>query len=289
MPDRRLLATVLLGAALAACSSAAAPSPTPTGAPHGTATAAASSPSPGAALIPVAGRPPSGDTPWYLTIGDSVTFGFSVDPARLGANSSWALQLEPLLAASGRAWSLYDTACPSERTDTYTTLCPGRRQVPFLATTSQHDAAMAAITAHPATLRAVFVQLGSNDLLQGFRRAGTVEAMVATLRPALTRIVTELRAAAPGVPVILCNYYNPLANLQPATRAQLATVNAMVAEVAAATHARLADFFAAVDTSAAVPDPHLCDFVDCAHGDVHPTVAGQARLARAALAALGSP
>jgi lysophospholipase L1-like esterase len=114
---------------------------------------------------------------------------------------------------------------------------------------SQHDAAMAAITAHRTTLRAILVGLGSNDLLDGERHGATVAQMSA----ALTRIVTELRAAVAGV--------------------------------AHATGAHVADVHAAIDTSTAVPDPALCTYVDCAHGDVHPTVAGHARLAAAALAA----
>ncbi|HXA28169.1 MAG TPA: SGNH/GDSL hydrolase family protein [Candidatus Angelobacter sp.] len=281
-----LLAVLGLGAVLAGCGSGPAAPPS-TVAPSATASASASAlPRALGGLIPVAGQAPVGDQPWYLAAGDSVTFGFTVDPSRFGVNSSWALQLQPLLAASGRTWSLYDTACPSERTTTYYTLCPGRSQVPFLATTSQHDAAIAAAGLHRASLRAVFVDLGSNDLLDGLRHGATVAAMSAALTSALTRMVDEFHAAAPGVPVILCNFYNPLANLEPATRAQLLTVNAAVAAVATATGARLADFFSAIDTSTAVPDPHLCDYVDCAHGDVHPTVAGQARLARAALAAL---
>jgi lysophospholipase L1-like esterase len=283
----RFAALAVLAGLLAACGSAAAPS-RPTPAP--TQSAVASPSGSGAnslfSVVPVAGHAPSGSEPWYLAVGDSVTFGFSIDPARFGVNSSWPQQLQPLLAASGRAWSLYDTACPSERTDTYLTLCPGRSQVPFLATTSQHDAAMAAVSTHHGTLHAIFVDLGSNDLLRGLRSGATVDTMTATLRTALTRIVTELQAAAPGVPVILCNFYNPLANLQPATRPQLATVNAMVASVAAATHVRLADFFAAVNATPDATDPQLCTYVDCAHGDVHPTVAGQARLAQAALRAL---
>jgi lysophospholipase L1-like esterase len=109
---------------------------------------------------------------------------------------------------------------------------------------------------------------------------------VTALRTALTRIVTELQAAAPGVPLVLANFYNPLANLDPATQPQIATVNAMVADVARTTGAHLADFFGAVDSVTTGTDPHLCDYVDCAHGDIHPTVAGQAKLARAALAAL---
>jgi lysophospholipase L1-like esterase len=239
--------------------------------------------------IPVAGHPPVAGAPWFLTIGDSITFGFTLDPARSGVNSSWALQLQALLAAQGRPWQLYDTACVSERTDTYYTRCPGRARTPFLAGTSQHDAAISAIAAHPAGLRAVFVDLGSNDLLRALRRDIPVDTAIAGLRAALARIVTELRAAAPGVLVILCNYYDPLANLEPSTVAQAMAVNAMVAAVAAETGARLADFFAAINTPAATPDRQLCRWVDCAHGDIHPTVAGQARLARAALAALGPP
>jgi len=255
-----------------------APTPTPLRTPQAGATG----------IVPVAGHAPVGSQPWYLAVGDSVTSGFTLDPSRAGVNSAWALQLQPLLAASGRDWSLYDTACPSERTATYFTLCPGRASVPFLATTSQHDAAMAAITAHRATLKAIFVDLGSNDLLDGERHGSTVAQMSAALTAALTRIVTELRGAAPSVPVILCNFYDPFANLQPATRAQLVQVNATVAAVARATGAHLADFYSAIDTSTAVPDPSLCTYVDCAHGDVHPTVAGHARLAAAALAALNA-
>src|SRR5258708_18423953 len=107
---RPLLAPLLLAAALtvlAACSSATPPAPA-------TATAAQSPSLPEAPLtpagdIPVAGHAPVAGTPWYLAIGDSVTFGFSLDPARAGVNSSWALQLQGLLAASGRPWQLYDT------------------------------------------------------------------------------------------------------------------------------------------------------------------------------------
>jgi lysophospholipase L1-like esterase len=283
-----VLAGLLGAAGLAACGSAGA-----TPSPAGTAAAPTPSPAPTATLalparfsIPVAGQPPVAGTPWYLAVGDSVTFGFTVDPARAGTNSSWALQLQGLLTASGRPWKLYDTACTSERTDTYYTRCPARAQVPFLADSSQHDAAMAAVTAHRRDLRAVFVDLGSNDLLQSLRRGVPAATEIAALRVGLTHIVSEFRGAAPGVPVILCNFYNPLSNLSPTTRPQVAAVNAMVAQVATATGARVADFYDAVDTTATGTDPHLCDYVDCAHGDIHPTVAGHARLARAALAAL---
>jgi lysophospholipase L1-like esterase len=290
MPGHRrplLLAMAGLAGALTACSGGApavgqagaggTPAPSP-GLPQASAPAGS---------IPVAGHAPVAGVPWYLAIGDSITFGYSADPARAGVNSSWALLLQPMLAASGRPWQLYDTACVAERTDTYYTRCPGRALTPFLADTSQHDAALAAITAHRADLRAIFVDLGSNDLLRALQRQATLPAATSALRTALTRIVRELRAAAPGVPVIICNYYNPFANIDPATRPQVTAVNAVVSQVAAAQHARLADFYAAVDASTPGVDSHLCKWVDCAHGDIHPTVAGQQRMARVALQALG--
>jgi lysophospholipase L1-like esterase len=291
MPVRLRLLPAVAIALLTACSSTAALPVRPPLASASPSAVASASPAPSAAssslLVPVAGAPPVAGHPWFLTVGDSVTSGFTVDLSRAGVNSSWAVQLQHLLAASGRAWDLYDTACPSERTDTYYTLCPARSQIPFLATTSQHDAALAAVSAHRADLRAVFVDLGSNDLLRDQRAGVPVATSIANLRTALTAVVAELRrAAGPGVPVIVCNFYDPLANLEPDTRAQLDQVNAMVARVAAAQGARLADFHARINTVAVGDDTHLCDWIDCAHGDIHPTVAGHARLAAAALSAL---
>ena len=290
MPGRRrpsLLAAAGLAAALTACSSGtpAAVQPTVSATPAPTlGLAQASAP---AGSIPVAGHAPVAGTPWYLAIGDSITFGYSLDPARAGVNSSWALLLQGMLAASGRPWQLYDTACVAERTDTYYTRCPGRALTPFLTDTSQHDAALAAITAHRADLRAIFVDLGSNDLLRALRHDTTLPVAISALRTALAHIVGELQAAAPGVPVIVCNFYDPFANIDPATRPEVVAINAVVSQVAAAQHARLADFYAAIDASTSGVDTQLCQWVDCTHGDIHPTIAGQQRLARAAFKALG--
>ena len=237
--------------------------------------------------IPVAGQAPQAGVPWYLAIGDSITFGFSADPARFGTNSSWALQLQDLLAGSGRPWKLYDTACPSETTTTYFSHCPRRELVPFLAGQSQHDAALAAIHAHLADLRLIVVDLGSNDLLRALRSGENVVTAYGALRVNLDKILGELTQAAPSVPLVVANYYDPLENSQPATVTQLGLVNDVVRSLAASHHARLADFFAAINTPSP-PDPDLGKYVDLAHFDIHPTVAGHARLAQAALAALGA-
>lgn len=288
----RLLPLLVAAAVASACgSTTASPSThTPAATPAATATPSPTTTGITSLFPPVAGQPPVSGRPWFLAIGDSVTAGFSVDPARLGTNASWALQLQGLLAASGRNWTLYDTACAGERTDTYSTRCPRREATPFLLNASQHDVALAAVTAHRADLRAIFVDLGSNDLFAAQRDGTPLDTAISALRQALTAIVSELHRAAPGVPVIVCNFYDPEANALPGTLPELQRVNAMVAQLAAAQSARLADFFSAINTVTGGNDPHLCDWVDCAHSDVHPTVAGHARLAAVALAALdGKP
>src|SRR5437588_6643283 len=40
-------------------------------------------------FVPVAGRPPQPGAPWFLTIGDSITFGTTLDAELAGTNISW--------------------------------------------------------------------------------------------------------------------------------------------------------------------------------------------------------
>jgi lysophospholipase L1-like esterase len=286
MAAARLL-VIVFGALLAGCGSGSPVGANPSASAHPTTTppvSASSEPAlpPG---IPVAGGPPAGGQPWFLAVGDSVTFGTSADPARAGHNDSWPVQLQALLAGRGQRWQLFDTACPGETTVTYTTRCPHRDQVPFLADASQRSVVLAAVAAHRADLRLILVDLGSNDLLRAQRAGSSADQVATALRVSLTTIVGDLAIAAPGVPLVVANYYDPLENSVPATLPQLQVVNGVVASIAAGAHAALADFFAAINTRSA-PAPSLCLYVDCAHLDVHPTVAGHARLARAALAVI---
>jgi lysophospholipase L1-like esterase len=231
---------------------------------------------------PVAGHPPVAGVPWFLTIGDSVTFGYTRDPRLAGTNPSWAPRLERLLAAEGRPWRLYDTACSGESTVTYAARCPGRRQVPFLAHESQRSAALSAIAAHRADLRLIVVELGSNDLLHAF--SARLDTTVVTLSTNLTGIVDELRAAAPGVPLVLADIYDPFAAGAPQTEQLLSGIDYGLAALASRLGAGFADIHAAINHPA--DGTPLCNLVDCANLDIHPTPLGQQRLAETVLAAL---
>jgi lysophospholipase L1-like esterase len=250
-----------------------------------TSTSTASRDDPKGVAIPVAGQPPQAGVPWYLAIGDSITFGYTVDGARTGVNSSWALQLQGLLASKGKPWKLYDTACPGETTASYFTSCRDKRFVPFLANQSQHDAALAAIHAHVKDLKLILIDLGSNDLLRAKADNKTGLQAFAGLQTNLNTMVPELQQAAPGVTIVMTDYYDPLENADPSTVGQLSLVNGALAQLATQDHVILADFFAAINTPAA-PDPDLGKYVDLAHLDIHPTVLGQTRLAQAALAVI---
>jgi lysophospholipase L1-like esterase len=290
---RRLLFAIACALALAACAGDASPVGPPAAGPATSAVSPSPPATPGApdrggdVSVPPAGSPPQTGHPWFLTVGDSITSGYTVDPARTGTNSTWALGLEQLLAQRGTPWSLYDVACSGETLASYRTRCHDRIvSTAVLQGRSQERTALDAIAAHGADLKLIVVDLGSNDLLHTLESGGSPQSAASTVRTQLTAVVAELQQAAPGVPVILCNYYNPLENIDPPSEAQLAQVNAVVAQIATERGARLADFHSAINTAPA-PNPQLCAYVDCAHIDVHPTVAGHARLAQAALAAVG--
>jgi lysophospholipase L1-like esterase len=239
----------------------------------------------GAVDVPVAGRAPEPGRPWFLTVGDSITFGFTRDPGLAGINISWAPRVERQLAAQGRPWSLYDTACPGETTLSYATRCSGRVQVPLLARQSQRAAALEAIAAHGPDLRLIVVALGSNDLLHALN-ADPDTARVALIDH-LEAIVTELRTAAAGVPIVLAGVYDPFAVAAPGTDAVLIPIDDAIAALAGRLGDGYADFHAAINRPA--DGAPLCSLVDCADLDIHPTVLGQQRLAEAVMKALPPP
>ncbi|HET9051611.1 MAG TPA: GDSL-type esterase/lipase family protein, partial [Candidatus Dormibacteraeota bacterium] len=218
------LACAAAAAALAACGGPVAPAGLPPPVPTATATAAPQSPtgtpaasetpSPDtlgqqlpergeAVSIPPAGAPPRAGHAWFLAVGDSITSGYTVDPSRAGVNSAWPLDLQRLLAGRGRSWSLYDVACAGETLESYETACHDRGVATVLDGRSQRQAALDAVAAHRADLRLIAVDLGSNDLLRALESGSPVDDVADTVRTRLAAIVTELQAAAPGVPVII--------------------------------------------------------------------------------------
>jgi lysophospholipase L1-like esterase len=223
---------------------------------------------------------PRAGIPWFLAVGDSITYGWSLDPAVQG-NPSWATIARDRLAAQGDSLSLYSAACPGETILTYARGgCSGRSFVPALDGRSQRAADLDAIRERGESLRLIVVELGTNDYFGARRAGGDVEAALDGAAQRLGALVTELQQAAPGVPVILANIYDPHGWYD--SWAQAYHFDSAVAAVAERHHAAVADFLRAVA-------PDRCRYIDCAHNDIHPTVPGDAALAGAVLAVLEKP
>ncbi len=291
------LTALSVGGVLTACSASTGPAaatPTPVSAapanpvaarsPGASATPTSVAHANGYVFVPVAGSPPQTGHPWMLAVGDSITSGFTKDPARAGVNSSWALQLQGLLAESGRSYQLYDTACPGETTMSYYSQCRGHEAVPTLPDQSQSATALSAIAAHRADLKLIVVDIGSNDLL-GARSSGDPVVTGLNVMGRVRGIVAALANAAPGVPIIVGNYYDPFENAGGMELPLLKQINVELAGIATQNNGRIADFFSAINT-AAPPDARLCQLVDCTRSDIHPTVAGHTALAHAAFAVI---
>ena len=235
--------------------------------------------------VPVAGRAPQPGVPWFLTIGDSITFGYTRDASLAGTNITWALDVERMLAAQGRPWRLYDTACPGETTLSYAARCRGWPSVPMLAAESQRAAALAAIATDGPGLRLIVVALGSNDLLHDL--TGDPAVMQADLVAHLEAILDGLRATAPGVPIVVADIYDPFAVGAPHTDEVLTPIDDAIAALAARLGDGFADFHAAINHPA--DGTPLCRLIDCADLDIHPTALGQERLAEAVMRAVPPP
>jgi lysophospholipase L1-like esterase len=215
-------------------------------------------------------------------VGDSISFGLTVDPSRFGVNSAWAVQIQQLLQASGHLWTADDLACPGETTVSYASGCPMAALAPWLGRASQRSAALTIVHEHASTLRFIAVELGANDLLNARRDGTAPPAVLAGLHTRLAGIVSDLAAQVPGVPIVIANLYDPYGPADAAAARGVDQANAVIADVAVSHGAVVADWHAAVNGST---EP-LSALVDEAHNDVHPTVEGHRVLALSVMAAL---
>jgi lysophospholipase L1-like esterase len=145
--------------------------------------------------------------------------------------------------------------------------------------------ALTDIHGHAKTLKFILVELGANDL-RSFATSPKWMADTSTLLGRVDQIVATLKTAAPGVPILIANFYNPYAAETPSTIPQAAYVNGGMAELAQLQKVTLVDFASAMGTNANPGKTALCRLVDCPAQGIHPTQAGAVLLAQAVLSSL---
>jgi lysophospholipase L1-like esterase len=169
------------------------------------------------------GRPPvpafgdfapalSGAEPsYYLSLGDSLAVGVQpdADGHSLPSTDGYPDQLFQRLAGADRTLRLVKLGCSGENTTTMLNggICSYGRSG------SQADAAVAFLRADANRVRLVTLDIGANDINHcapdGQVDVNCAVAGLTSIGENLPVLLTMLRAAAPRVPVLAMNYYDP--------------------------------------------------------------------------------
>lgn len=227
---------------------------------------------------------------YYLSLGDSVAFGFERDKflAELATNSyspgnfpGYTYAFGARLQSLSPDLMVLDYGCPGETTFSYAISCAfqdglGLGVHDSYAGKSQEQAALSFLKAHPGQVSPITVALGANDAQHGVTDS--------VIQQNLTRILGELRAVAPDAEIIVLQYYNPFYVVDPATDAAVAALDASIAMAAASAGSRVANAFAVFNNPS--PPPPATEFTDvcqltlmCPGGDIHPSDLGYITIA----------
>lgn len=168
------------------------------------------------AMLQLPGAQAGGSNPtYYLALGDSLSVGYQ--PGRGETAHGYVEVLARRLKKDALPYlQLRNVGCPGE---TSRSLITGERSLCRYTAGSQLDAAVGFLTAHAGEVAFVTIDVGANDLVNRcLEPSGLIARSCATdLGPRLAdrvgQIVDALSAAAPGVPIVGMNYYNPFLGL----------------------------------------------------------------------------
>jgi len=251
------------------------------------------------ALVLLVGIAPAqaaaGEQRYYLSLGDSLAFGFQRAKAEAGlppaAFETGYADLLARLEHGRRPLSLVNYGCPGESTTTFITgACPWQAAGLPLHDTfvgPQLDAAVTFLKANRGRVDVVTLSLWGNDANAFVASCnGNVQciiegapAAIAAVAANLSTILTTIRRTAPDADVVVLGGYDANLGAFPLTHPIIRQLNLAMADVTEANRARFADPFPLFnpdgDTGAT-----LCALtLVCSEGDGHPSDAGYRALA----------
>lgn len=238
------------------------------------------------AAMPATASAPQFNPPksFYLSLGDSLAFGFqfeklfaelaagNYDPATF--NTGYTDVFGKDLAVLRPEITTVNLGCPGETTRTFIEggcRYKVRRHLALHVDYPgpQETAALAFLEEHPGQVSPITIALGFNDA-----RFDSNPSLDQTERN-LDRILGDLRKASPSSEIIVLEYDNPDAVLDPSTDAAVVALNARIAAAATAHRARLADMFAPFNrTGDEAATLCLLTLICTALQDEHPSDAG---------------
>ena len=152
------------------------------------------------------------DPPIYLSLGTSASLG--VQPDATGQNQltdeGYADQLHDILTLRQPGLQLAKLGC---RGETSPGMITGAGSKCLYPAGSQLAQAVALLAANHGTVSLITIDIGANDFLKcapgGVLDPVCVAHAFAALQTNLVYILATLKRAAPGVPIVAMNYYNP--------------------------------------------------------------------------------
>jgi lysophospholipase L1-like esterase len=256
---------------------------------------------------------PANAVHYYIALGDSFAAGYQPN-GDTGPDGmflhGYANQLYDALKANDPTLQLQNLACGGETTSSMISgeevhfagsrsFCGYRSWHGHLAHGSQLDDVVAFLHAHSQFVSLITIDIGGNDVAQCVYSLdqACLDDALATVQQNLAVILSALREAAPGVPIVGMNYYDPLLAFwvfgDPAA-AQLSgqmvvQVNDVLGSVYGAAGIPVADVETAFSTTDwtfvnGVPlnVERICEWTwMCSIFDLHPNTAGYGVIAQA--------
>lgn len=260
----------------------------------------------GHALPASAAGAPAPPGKYYLSLGDSLAFGYQAAAARSEAsatgtinpahfNRGYSDDFYRMLRAIDPGIQLVNYGCPGQ-TSTEFISTPDCPSYPFPLhdsySTSQLQAALAFIAAHPGQVNPISVDLGANDILHletscgGLANtsciAAGVPALFKTIGTNLGQVLGALRQAAPNATILAVGLYNPFAAVDASTNALAMSLNQVIQQAAAATGSTYVDTLTPFNLTG--PQPATICFLTLfctATQDIHASDAGYLTMAKA--------
>ncbi len=164
-------------------------------------------------LVPVGSAAAAGHDGVYISLGDSVAAGTQANDGVVTDDSYTDVLFQRVRDDLGLGHHV-KLGCPGETSATFIAGgCPFETAIGGYATGTQLGDALAAIAAAGPNLKLITINIGANDVLACVGAPDLsvcLGAALPTLAGNLTVILATLQAAAPGVPIVGMNYYNPL-------------------------------------------------------------------------------
>jgi lysophospholipase L1-like esterase len=233
-----------------------------------------------------------------LVLGDSLAFGFQSakfeaalpdpDPAIFDNGFADVFAARLAATAPGKRSTVVNLSCPGETTGSFLGLAPCPYSPPFRLHTEYTDSQIVAaeifLAAHRGQVSPILITLGLNDALEVLEVCGPdgtcieplLPSILAVVAPNLDEALGRLRAVAPDAVIVLLQYYNPIAVIDPATNSLILGLNEVIGDVADTHRAHVADAFPPFNLAPPQPATLCVLTLMCEDADIHPSDAGYA-------------